>query len=225
MDLSNLSPEVQQALTSIAEQLAANNATKPAKRTGKRKQQKVPEYLTEDEIKRLFAAMPKAAVRERAIFALMYYRGLRVSEIGLFRLEDFRPSTGRIFVRRLKGSRGGEYHLVEAERAALKAWVKKRGAAPGPLFPSRNHHPIERTQLWRLMRRYCTAAGIPAEKAHPHALKHSCGTHLSAREKDIVAVQDHLGHASLANTMKYVQVSSRRRTEMSERLEGDGWGR
>lgn len=225
MDLSKLTPETQQALAALVEQLGTADTPKVPKPRGKRKQQKVPEYLTEDEIKRLFAIIPKAAVRERAIFALLYYRGLRASEIGLFRLEDYRPTTGRIFVRRLKGSRGGEYHLVEAERAALKAWIKKRGTAPGPLFPSRNHKPLERTQVWRLMRRYCALAGITTEKAHPHALKHSCGTHLSAREKDIVAVQDHLGHASLANTMKYVQVSSRRRTEMSERLEGDGWGR
>jgi site-specific recombinase XerD len=223
--LSALTPNQQQLLAGLLEQLAGGDvATSSRKTRGKRKQQRVPHYLSEEEIDRFFAAIPKTDARSRAIFRLMYHRGLRVSEIGIFRLEDCRQSTGRIFVRRLKGSRGGEYHMVEPERAALRAWLKVRGTAPGPLFPSRNHKPISRTRIFRLMRQYCAAAGIPLEKAHPHALKHSCGTHLSAREKDIVAVQDHLGHASLANTMKYVQVSSRRREELAERLDQERWG-
>jgi len=76
-------------------------------------------------------------------------------------------------------------------------------------------------RLHGLMKGYCAAAGIPAEKAHMHALKHSCGTHLSAREADIVAIQDHLGHASIGNTMKYVAIASKRRDEFAARL--DGW--
>jgi site-specific recombinase XerD len=90
---------------------------------------------------------------------------------------------------------------------ALRRWIGERGSAPGPMFPSRNHQGISRFRLHGLMKGYCAAAGIPAEKAHMHALKHSCGTHLSAREADIVAIQDHLGHASIGNTMKYVAIA------------------
>lgn len=226
--LTDLSPDQQKAIAALViQQLASHQQPAEAapKSRGKRKQQKVAEYLTEEEIDRFFAAIPKTDVRSRAMFRLMYHRGLRVSEIGKFRIEDYRAIAGRIFVRRLKGSRGGEYHLVEAERTAVKAWLKVRGAAPGPMFPSRNHRPLSRWPIFRLMKQYCAAAGIPEEKAHPHALKHSCGTHLSAREKDIVAVQDHLGHADLRNTMKYVQVASRRRDELAERLDESGWGR
>jgi site-specific recombinase XerD len=75
------------------------------------------------------------------------------------------------------------------------------------------------------MRQYCAAAGIPLEKAHMHALKHSCGTHLSAMEPDIVAIQDHLGHANIQNTMVYVQIASKRRDEFADRLMGRNWGR
>ena len=92
----------------------------------RRKQQPIPEYLTEDEIERLFRAIG-GDVRSRAMFRLLYHRGLRASEIGKLRLEDYQPSVGRLFVRRLKGSRGGEYHLVESERTALKAWLRLRG--------------------------------------------------------------------------------------------------
>ena len=54
---------------------------------------------------------------------------------------------------------------------------RRAGSAPSPMFPSRNHQGISRFRLHGLMKGYCAAAGIPAEKAHMHALKHSCGTH------------------------------------------------
>ena len=112
--------------------------------------------------------------------------------------------------------------VTPAEQQALRAWLRERGVVAGPLFGSRNHQPISRWRLDQLMKQYCERAGIPAVKAHMHALKHSCGTHLSAREPDIVAIQDHLGHANIQNTMKYVQIASKRRDEFADRLHD--WG-
>ena len=194
---------------------------KPARRE-RRKSDSIPEYLTEEEMGRLLAVITD--VRDRAIFTVQYFRGLRASEMGRLDVRDYQAATGRLTVRRRKGSRGGEYLLLPVERAALKAWLKKRGAAPGPLFVSRRRRPIGRVQIFRLMRRYCLAAGIAVEKSHPHALKHSCAMHLSAREPDIVAIQDHLGHADIRNTMKYVRITSRRRQDFAQKLEGGGWG-
>jgi integrase/recombinase XerD len=188
-----------------------------------RKKRKIPEYLTEEEVSRLFAAM-SADVRSKAIFSIIYYRGLRASEIGKLRLEDYRPSVGRLFVRRLKGSNSGDFHITEAERTALNRWLRVRGKTPGPLFPSRNHKPLSRWPVFQLMRRYCAAAQIAPEKAHPHALKHSCGTHLSSRANDVAVIQDHLGHVNIQNTMVYVRITSKRRDEFAEQLEKVGWG-
>jgi type 1 fimbriae regulatory protein FimB/type 1 fimbriae regulatory protein FimE len=187
----------------------------------KRKSKAPPEYLTPEEISRFFRFV--TSVRDRALFRLAYHRGLRASELGLFQLADYRTHVGRLLVRRLKGSNSGEFLLTQVEQHALRAWIRQRGTAPGPLFPSRNHRPISRFRLDQLMKRYCELAGIPREKAHMHALKHSCGTHLSAREPDIVAIQDHLGHANIQNTMKYVQIASKRRDEFSDRLRD--WGK
>ena len=188
----------------------------------KRRPKEPPKYLTPEEIDSLFGVIRSA--RDRALFRVAYHRGLRASELGLLQLPDYRPKMGRLFVRRLKGSHSGEYHLTQAEQHALRAWLRERGVAPGPLFVSRNHRPISRFRLDQLMKHYCEQAGIPQEKAHMHALKHSCGTHLSAREPDIVAIQDHLGHANIQNTMKYVQIANKRRDEFADRL-GDWGGR
>jgi integrase len=187
----------------------------------KRKSKAPPEYLTPEEIERFFRVV--VPVRDRALFRLAYHRGLRASELGLFQLADYRANVGRLLVRRLKGSNSGEFLLTQVEQHALRAWIRQRGTAPGPLFLSRNHRPISRFRLDQLMKGYCQLAGIPKEKAHMHALKHSCGTHLSAREPDIVAIQDHLGHANIQNTMKYVQIASKRRDDFSDRLRD--WGK
>src|ERR1039458_6551672 len=146
-----------------------------------------------------------------------------VRELDQAQLSDNRPTVGRIFIRRLKGSNSGEYLLTKAEQHALRAWLRERGTAAGALFSSRNHRPISRFRLGQLMKRYCRSAGIPDVKAHMHALKHSCGTHLSARETDIVAIQDHMGHANIQNTMIYIQITSKRRDEFAGRLAD--WGR
>ncbi|MBZ5626333.1 MAG: tyrosine-type recombinase/integrase [Acidobacteriia bacterium] len=190
----------------------------------KREQRVLPKYLTEDQVASLFEAIGDD-VRSQAIFQVIYHRGLRASEVGLLQLEDYRPAAGRLFVRRLKGSRGGEYHLLPAERTWLNRWLRERGSRPGPLFVSRNHGPISRWRMNALMAKYCRLARIPAEKAHPHALKHSCGTHLSDRETDVAVIQDHLGHVNIQNTMIYVQITSKRRDEFASRLEESGWGK
>src|ERR1017187_3502272 len=102
----------------------------------KRRKKPVPEYLTEEEVARLFAAIGKD-VRSQAMFQVIYYRGLRASEPGMLRLEDYRPAIGRLFVRRLKGSLSGDFHITASENTALKRWLRLRGKEHGPLFPSR----------------------------------------------------------------------------------------
>jgi hypothetical protein len=64
---------------------------------------------------------------EGSIFAVVYYDGLRVPELGIIDVNDYHATYGRLATQRRKGSRGGEYHLTEVERSAAKVWLK-RGA-------------------------------------------------------------------------------------------------
>jgi type 1 fimbriae regulatory protein FimB len=159
-------------------------------------------YLSEQQIEALFRVIKSP--RDRAMFRLMYHRGLRASEPGLLDLGDWHDEDASLYVRRLKGSKSARYPLLPAEAHTMRAWIRARGTAPGPLFPSRNHGGMERTQVWRLMRDYCRRAGLPVGVGHPHALKHSCGRHLVQMETPIIVVQEWLGHKSIQNTMIYV---------------------
>lgn len=187
----------------------------------KRRKRVLPKYLISEEKDALFRVIEDP--RDRAIFRLAYHHGLRASEIGMIQMKDWRRGSSldmdRLFLRRVKGSIGGETILVNAAATALRAWLRIRGTAPGPMFPSRNHRPISRRRLDELMKRYCRLAGISEEKAHFHALKHTCGTLLLSEQREsIVDVQKHLGHADVRNTMIYAQLTDEANRERAERL-------
>ena len=173
-------------------------------------------YLTEEQVTALFHAIH--STRDKAIFRLIYHRGLRASEPGLLTMADYDPANSSMWVHRKKGSESGRFYLLPVEATAVRAWVKKRGILAGPLFPSRKHTPISRDQIHDMMRRYSALAGIPLESAHPHALKHSCGTHVLARVKDLSIVQNWLGHRSIASTEIYAKVLGQALQEATAQL-------
>lgn len=177
-------------------------------------------YLTEEELRALFSVIKDA--RDRAIFALAFGRGMRASEVGLLRLESYKPKTGRLFVRRLKGSVSQDYRLTSDEEKALRAWLRVRGKVPGVLFPGYKHKGIGRRMLDRMMKEYGALAEIPEEKRHFHVLKHSIGTLLGSRGEVPQLVQDHLGHASIQSTMIYLHVTPKARDELADRLSEQG---
>ncbi len=179
-------------------------------------QGRAPKYLTEEELQSLFAVIKDP--RDRAMFTLGFWRGLRASEVGVLRLENWHPKTGRLFVRRLKGSVSQDYRVTPEEERALRAWLRVRGKVPGILFSGYKGRGLGRRQLDRLMKQYGAAAGIPEEKRHWHILKHSCGTFLRDHGEPIEMVQDHLGHACIMSTMVYAHATPRQREEMAERI-------
>ena len=178
------------------------------------------QYLTPTEIKAVFNVI--TSPRDRAIFRLIYHRGLRASEPGLLQLSDWNEREGLLYVRRGKNSISQDYPLLAIETAALRAWVKIRGRDAGPLFtsqkgPRKEGFGIHRSQLFDLFRRYCKAAGIRTEKAHLHALKHSCGTHLSENGESAEDIKDWLGHRAASSTAIYLHYTQRRRMQAAQR--------
>jgi integrase/recombinase XerD len=174
-------------------------------------------YLEINEIQALFRVIKNK--RDRALFRLVYHRGLRAHEVGRLEYQHFRDRDGILFIKRGKGSISREYSLTDEELRALRAYIRdERGTMPGPLFPSRQgRRGIGRHRLDQLMKEYCAAAKIPREKAHMHALKHSCGTHLAERGATGDEIQDWLGHREQSSTDIYLHFTARRRAETAEK--------
>lgn len=189
--------------------------------TRRKRRTNTTKYLSEKEIELLFTVITSR--RDKALFQVAYHRGLRASEVGMLQISDYRKDVGRLYIRRLKGSDAGEFRLTRSEETSLRAWIRLRGPAPGPLFPSRQGRGVSRFLLDKLMKRYCRAAGIPRDRAHFHCLKHSCGTHLLTLGEDLIVVKDHLGHRDIRSTMIYAQFTDRAREQAAERLRD--WGK
>ncbi len=181
-------------------------------------------YLEMLEIQALFKAIENQDDRDRmrlhrAIFRIVYHRGLRIHEVRLLQLSDFRDRDGLLYVHRGKGSVSRQHRLIPEELRCLRSYIREvRGAEPGPLFLSRQGRKgISPRRVEQLFAEYCSQARIPKEKAHPHALKHSCGTHLAERGETVEIIQDWLGHRDPASTAIYMHLAQRRRSEATDR--------
>jgi integrase/recombinase XerD len=168
-------------------------------------------YLTKEEVERLFASIPSKDGRDRLLFEMIYRYGLRRREAALLRLDHI---TDRVWINRLKGGISGAYPIHPNIRRLLWAYLSAPGRQSGPyLFATRQSggNPISPSTIYGLFRRYADAAGIPSERHHPHALRHSIGTHLLDAGWDLVDVQDWLGHVDIATTQIYARITNRRR--------------
>ena len=84
-------------------------------------------------------------------------------------------------------------------------WTAKR---PSPaVFVSSRGRRLTRESVWRLVRRWAEAAGVP-HRVTPHTFRHSFATHLLAGGADLRTLQELLGHASLSSTQIYTAVDA-----------------
>jgi integrase/recombinase XerD len=168
--------------------------------------------------------------RDRAVMETLYATGCRASEVvGLRRSDlDLRSGVARCVGKGDKerrvplGSRAVEAVSVylEKDRAALVA----RRPEVDALFVTKSGRPITRITVWEIVKRYSRAAGLPVSVS-PHTLRHSFATHLLAGGADLRAVQEMLGHASIATTQIYTRVELSRLREVHARFHPRGNGR
>ena len=166
-------------------------------------------FLTQTETKALLLQAKKQSPRDYAMILLAYRHGLRASELCNITVKNVDLDAGNIRCERGKGRICNWQQLAQDEVSAVKAWLRRRPAAPSPyLFISRKGTPPSRTQFFRLFRDLAQRIGLPADKCHPHILKHSLGTHLANAGVPVQVIQQRLGHRNLQNTMVYLTISS-----------------
>jgi type 1 fimbriae regulatory protein FimB len=172
-------------------------------------------HLEPPEVLAVLKAAKKRGVREWAMILLAYKHGLRASEVCSLQLDDVDLKNGHIIVDRLKGSLRTVQALTEHrgepllnELKALREWLRERpNDGSGFLFVSQKGGRLDRSQFFRLFQSITAAAGLPPEKRHPHALKHSIASHLVSANVNLALVKQQLGHKSIGSTMRYVAAS------------------
>jgi integrase/recombinase XerC len=145
--------------------------------------------------------------RDVALFELLYGCGLRVSELVGLNLDDFDFHERWIRVRG-KGRKERQVPYAEKASAAVEKYLGRRSAKAGEraLLVNYRGGRLSDRGAREIVKFYARMISGDAS-LHPHSLRHAYATHLLADGADLRAIQELLGHARLATTQKYTQVS------------------
>jgi integrase/recombinase XerD len=179
--------------------------------------QHLPHVLSPDMVDRLLAAPQRAdrfMLRDRALLALLYATGCRASEVVNLKLrdvhlvEEYCRCVG-------KGNKERLVSLNPIARRALEAYLAhERPLLAGrsdaeELLVSKSGRALTRILVWALVKKYARRIGA-SDEVSPHTLRHSFATHMLAGGAEIRALQELLGHASIATTQIYTHVEHTR---------------
>jgi integrase/recombinase XerC len=152
--------------------------------------------------------------RDRAIFELLYASGIRVSELVGLDLRSVNYGEGMLLVRG-KGRKERIVPFGSKAKQALSDYLpvrekilqeNRKGSSRQALLLNARGDRLTARSVDRLIKKYVRLYG-PNVKVSPHSLRHAFASHLLTEGADLRAIQEMLGHRSLATTQKYTQVS------------------
>lgn len=191
--------------------------------------QHLPKVLSPETIDRLLSAPSREdryPLRDRALLCLLYATGCRASEVAGLKLRDLHLDQG--FCCCLgKGNKERMVSLNPVARAAVEAYLRhERPLLIGSrdceyLLATRSGSGMSRIMVWHLVKKYAARVGC-SQGVSPHTLRHSFATHMLARGAEIRALQELLGHASIATTQVYTQVEHSRLKAIHQRCHPRG---
>lgn len=162
--------------------------------------------LTENEYKRLVkTAMESKNERLALIIQTICATGIRVSELKYITVEAVKAGRSEVSCK-------GKYRVVfipEKLRKILSRYIEKEEITDGSVFVTRGGKPVDRSNIWRDMKKLCETARVSPEKVFPHNLRHLFARAFYAVEKDIVRLSDILGHSNISTTRIYTVDSGR----------------
>jgi type 1 fimbriae regulatory protein FimB/type 1 fimbriae regulatory protein FimE len=179
------------------------------RRTKTNKQLRDREYLTEQEIDSLIKAIRKHSrnsLRDETIVTTMFRHGLRVREVINLKWEQIDFKEGLLHVARIKNGKDSVHPIPGVELRLLRR-LEREPNRQRHLFLSERKSPITNTVINRMVQHAGERAGIEFP-VHPHMLRHACGFYLANKGTDLRTIQMYLGHANIANTVIYTQLSS-----------------
>ena len=175
-----------------------------------KKEKLLPKFLSIPETDRLLETTTHSkhfAMRDKALFELMYSSGLRRSEVTNLKIRDIDFFNGLVKV----FGKGRKERLVPVTQTALQALkdylaTRKNPQAGEALFLNKNGKPLGGDGLAYIFKNTAIASHL-ARRVTPHSLRHSFATHLLGNGCDLRSLQEMLGHKSLSTTQVYTHVS------------------
>jgi len=172
-----------------------------------------PEILTPAEVKLILDACdPRylTGTRNRAIFALLYRTGLRISEALALQVHDVNLEQGTVRVLHGKGDKARTVGVDEGALVLLRKWTDRRtqhlkqvNLAPRELFITRHGKPVPSANLRRKLKQLAHKVGI-TKRVHLHGFRHTHACELAQEGVQVNVIRRQLGHSSLAVTSRYL---------------------
>ncbi len=184
----------------------------------------LPDVLTVEEIDAMIAAIPSGkeeSLRNHAIIETLYGSGLRVSELTDLRISRMNLDEELLIVEG-KGSKQRMVPMSPSSVSLIREYLPQRArlnikrTGEDVLFLNRRGAPLSRVMVFYIIRDIAALAGI-SKTVSPHTLRHSFATHLLEGGANLRAIQEMLGHESIATTELYLHLDrSRLRRELLE---------
>ena len=180
-----------------------------------RREEKLPQVLSVEEVRRLFAAVDN--LKHRCILRTIYGCGLRLGEVCNLQVQDIHTDRREVFVRCGKGRKDRYVTLPEVLIPELAAY-RKEYHPDRWLYPGQHGGRYAERSVQMILRRAVERSGVNP-LATVHTLRHSYATHLVERGVSTRHIQELLGHANITTTEIYTHISSKERRRVGSPLD------
>lgn len=140
--------------------------------------------------------------------------GIRVSELQFITVEAVRKGEAIVS---LKGKTRSIFIVRDLQKKLLR-YISEQKITAGAIFITRSGKPMNRTNIWREMKKLCIEAEVNPEKVFPHNLRHLFARVFYGIEKDIAKLADILGHSSINTTRTYIISTGTEHRQRMERM-------
>jgi integrase/recombinase XerD len=186
---------------------------------------KLPSFMTDDEAHRFIEGIEKfqfqspiMAARNRLIIKIILYTGIRVGEaLGILAKDITKDGIYYIFQVRGKGNKPRVVMLKEELiRGDYLTWLDARKCESALLFCNNKGNPLTQAYISRIVEKILLSVGIRKDKNGAHMLRHTYATLLYQKSKDLVLVQETLGHADINTSRIYTHFDKERLKKATE---------
>lgn len=171
--------------------------------------------LTKSEYERLLiTAKNKKNERLYYLMQTIASTGLRVSEIKYVTCDAVRAGQTMIYCK----GKIRQIFLPTKLCKMLKEYIKYRNIKSGSIFISKSGRPLDRSNIWKMLKKLCETAGVSKDKVFPHNFRHLFARTFYSVKKDIVRLADILGHSSVETTRIYTMESGSEHIKLIQKL-------
>lgn len=172
--------------------------------------------LSKEEYKRLLAAADSKSNEQLCmLMQTICATGIRVSEHKYVTVEALKQGSTTV---KNKG-KIREIIFPKKLRRSLLKYCKEHNINSGSVFISKHGNPLDRSNIWTMMKSLCDEAGVDKAKVFPHNLRHLFAYTFYGLEKDLVRLADILGHSSIETTRIYTKTGMKKCQSIMDRMD------